>query len=271
MTLTPLLAPRWLVCASPVPLVCDVDFGLAAPGVVRHVGTMARLRVGAFDGIRGDDGIDYLTMRPDEVLVDVRVPAEADAAQAGREALGDRAVHLGHLSRRHVAHRRVPTAHASHVAGVASATVTTDRQRRPHPALCVAGHLTDHRVLTGLELDGQRSGLAGSQHPGRVHPIDREVVLGLTVVRDFERHFAGLSFEELRSDSIEAGTKRRIVVAALAFVLGFTTVFVALGATAARIQLASAYQLAERTEEALAAAQDLTSGDSAPTMIEVSG
>ena len=57
----------------------------------------------------------------------------------------------------------------------------------------------------------------------------------LPIVPPYLAWLAGLSFEELRSDSIEAATKRRIVVAALAFVLGFTTVFVALGATASVI------------------------------------
>ena len=57
----------------------------------------------------------------------------------------------------------------------------------------------------------------------------------LPIVPPYLAWLAGLSFEELRSDSIEAATKRRIVLAALAFVLGFTTVFVALGATASVI------------------------------------
>jgi cytochrome c-type biogenesis protein len=57
----------------------------------------------------------------------------------------------------------------------------------------------------------------------------------LPIVPPYLAWLAGLSFEELRSDSIEATTRRRIVVAALAFVLGFTTVFVALGATASVI------------------------------------
>ena len=57
----------------------------------------------------------------------------------------------------------------------------------------------------------------------------------LPIVPPYLAWLAGLSFEDLRSDSIEAATRRRIVVAALAFVLGFTTVFVALGATASVI------------------------------------
>ena len=43
---------------------------------------------------------------------------------------------------------------------------------------------------------------------------------------------AGVSFEELKDDSAGVAQKRRIVLAAVAFVLGFTTVFVGLGATA---------------------------------------
>ncbi|WP_157015723.1 cytochrome c biogenesis CcdA family protein [Mesorhizobium xinjiangense] len=54
----------------------------------------------------------------------------------------------------------------------------------------------------------------------------------LPLVPPYLAWLAGVSFDELKSGDLEAGRKRRIVVAALAFVLGFTTVFVALGATA---------------------------------------
>src|SRR5690606_10677909 len=57
----------------------------------------------------------------------------------------------------------------------------------------------------------------------------------LPIVPPYLAWLAGLSFEELRSNSMEAATRRRIVTAAIAFVLGFTTVFVALGATASII------------------------------------
>ena len=57
----------------------------------------------------------------------------------------------------------------------------------------------------------------------------------LPIVPPYLAWLAGLSFEELRSDAVAAGARRRIVAAALAFVLGFTTVFVALGATASVI------------------------------------
>ena len=56
----------------------------------------------------------------------------------------------------------------------------------------------------------------------------------LPIVPPYLAWLAGLSFEELRSDAA-AGARRRIVAAALAFGLGFTTVFVALGATASVI------------------------------------
>ncbi len=57
----------------------------------------------------------------------------------------------------------------------------------------------------------------------------------LPIVPPYLAWLAGLSFEELSSDAVAAGARRRIVAAALAFVLGFTTVFVALGATASVI------------------------------------
>src|SRR5690606_24368 len=57
----------------------------------------------------------------------------------------------------------------------------------------------------------------------------------LPLVPPYLAWLAGVSFDELKSDSLEAERKRRIVLSALAFVLGFTTVFVALGATASAI------------------------------------
>ncbi|MCR4268605.1 cytochrome c biogenesis CcdA family protein [Nitratireductor sp. ZSWI3] len=54
----------------------------------------------------------------------------------------------------------------------------------------------------------------------------------LPIVPPYLAWLAGLSFEELSADGLEAGRKRRIVLAAIAFVLGFTAVFVGLGATA---------------------------------------
>jgi cytochrome c-type biogenesis protein len=57
----------------------------------------------------------------------------------------------------------------------------------------------------------------------------------LPIVPPYLAWLAGLSFDELRSETIEKSTRRRIIVAALAFVLGFATVFVALGATASVI------------------------------------
>ncbi|WP_048648202.1 cytochrome c biogenesis CcdA family protein [Nitratireductor soli] len=57
----------------------------------------------------------------------------------------------------------------------------------------------------------------------------------LPIVPPYLAWLAGLSFEELNAEEMEAGRKRRIIMAAIAFVLGFTTVFVALGATASVI------------------------------------
>ncbi len=57
----------------------------------------------------------------------------------------------------------------------------------------------------------------------------------LPIVPPYLAWLAGLSFEELQSDTADAARSRRIVTAAIAFVLGFTTVFVALGATASVI------------------------------------
>lgn len=57
----------------------------------------------------------------------------------------------------------------------------------------------------------------------------------LPIVPPYLAWLAGLSFEELKSETIDSGTRRRIILAALAFVLGFATVFIALGATASVI------------------------------------
>jgi cytochrome c-type biogenesis protein len=57
----------------------------------------------------------------------------------------------------------------------------------------------------------------------------------LPIVPPYLAWLAGLSFDELKSETIESATRRRIILAALAFVLGFATVFVALGATASVI------------------------------------
>ena len=54
----------------------------------------------------------------------------------------------------------------------------------------------------------------------------------LPIVPPYLAYLAGVSFEELRDENARAGRERRIIAAAIAFVLGFTTVFVALGATA---------------------------------------
>lgn len=57
----------------------------------------------------------------------------------------------------------------------------------------------------------------------------------LPIVPPYLAYLAGMSFEELRDEDAGAARQRRIVSAAVAFVLGFTTVFVAMGATASVI------------------------------------
>ena len=57
----------------------------------------------------------------------------------------------------------------------------------------------------------------------------------LPIVPPYLAYLAGISFQELSGDEVPAATRRRIVFASFAFVLGFTTVFVALGATASLI------------------------------------
>ncbi len=54
----------------------------------------------------------------------------------------------------------------------------------------------------------------------------------LPIVPPYLCYLAGVSFDQLKGESIEAGTSRRIILSSIAFVLGFTTVFVGLGATA---------------------------------------
>jgi len=53
----------------------------------------------------------------------------------------------------------------------------------------------------------------------------------LPIVPPYFAWIAGLSFEELRDENALSARKYRLVAVAVAFVLGFTTVFVALGAT----------------------------------------
>ncbi|WP_026379252.1 cytochrome c biogenesis CcdA family protein [Afifella pfennigii] len=54
----------------------------------------------------------------------------------------------------------------------------------------------------------------------------------LPIVPPYLCYLAGVSLDQLRGEDVAPGTGRRIVLAAITFVLGFTTVFVALGATA---------------------------------------
>ena len=54
----------------------------------------------------------------------------------------------------------------------------------------------------------------------------------LPIVPPYLAWLAGLSFEELQASETLSGRSRKIVLAAFAFVLGFSTVFIMLGATA---------------------------------------
>ena len=54
----------------------------------------------------------------------------------------------------------------------------------------------------------------------------------LPIVPPYLAWLAGLSFNQLQDDDIAPQAQRRIVLAAIFFVLGFSTVFIMLGATA---------------------------------------
>src|SRR6185437_16212541 len=54
----------------------------------------------------------------------------------------------------------------------------------------------------------------------------------LPIVPPYLAWLAGISFDELKSETPGAKQRRRVIVAAISFVLGFATVFIALGATA---------------------------------------
>jgi cytochrome c-type biogenesis protein len=54
----------------------------------------------------------------------------------------------------------------------------------------------------------------------------------LPIVPPYLAWLAGVSFEDLKTEAPGAAQRRRVTLSAFAFVLGFTTVFVALGATA---------------------------------------
>lgn len=57
----------------------------------------------------------------------------------------------------------------------------------------------------------------------------------LPIVPPYLAWLAGVSFDELRDEAPGAEQRRRVIIAAFAFVLGFATVFIALGATASVI------------------------------------
>jgi cytochrome c-type biogenesis protein len=59
----------------------------------------------------------------------------------------------------------------------------------------------------------------------------------LPLVPPYLCFITGASLEELSDGAAARGTKRRAVIAALMFVLGFTVVFVALGASASYIAM----------------------------------
>lgn len=54
----------------------------------------------------------------------------------------------------------------------------------------------------------------------------------LPIVPPYLCYLAGVSFDQLKDNEANADVSRRIILSAVAFVLGFTTVFVGLGATA---------------------------------------
>jgi cytochrome c-type biogenesis protein len=57
----------------------------------------------------------------------------------------------------------------------------------------------------------------------------------LPIVPAYLAYLAGLSFEELKAENPTTKAARQIAIAAIAFVLGFSTIFIALGATASLI------------------------------------
>jgi cytochrome c-type biogenesis protein len=57
----------------------------------------------------------------------------------------------------------------------------------------------------------------------------------LPIVPPYLAWLAGITFDQLKDSDVDAENRRRIVVASAAFVLGFSTVFVALGATASTV------------------------------------
>lgn len=54
----------------------------------------------------------------------------------------------------------------------------------------------------------------------------------LPIVPPYLAYLAGISFSQLTENGVASGTQKRIFISALFFVLGFTTIFVMLGATA---------------------------------------
>ena len=57
----------------------------------------------------------------------------------------------------------------------------------------------------------------------------------LPIVPPYMAYLAGLTFDELQNEKRGAEATRQLILAAVGFVLGFTTVFIALGTTASII------------------------------------
>src|SRR5690606_11662886 len=100
----------------------------------------------------------------------------------------------------------------------------------------------DSRSVRRLQMAGRRAPSPGSQMldvsfggallAGLLSFVSRCV---LPIVPPYLAWLAGVSFDQLKDEQPGAAQRRAVFLSALAFVLGFTTVFVALGATASVI------------------------------------
>src|SRR3546814_8177876 len=80
----------------------------------------------------------------------------------------------------------------------------------------------------------------------------------LPIVPPYMAYLAGLTFDELQDERRDAEATRQLIRAAVGFVLGFSTVFVALGATASLIgQSLARYFDVLRSEEHTSELQSL--------------
>jgi cytochrome c-type biogenesis protein len=89
--------------------------------------------------------------------------------------------------------------------------------------------MTDRRVYFGQGGFLFDIGLGGAVLAGLLSFVSPCV---LPLVPPYLAWLAGVSFDELRAEDADAAKRRRIIMSAFAFVLGFSTVFIALGATA---------------------------------------